>query len=158
MKKIRTFYIFIVAIMFSFDCFSDEQCLSYYDEEMNKTVYLVPYLMAQHPEGDAAHLKYLSESLRGESIKKEEFPSKIGLSFIVDDDGTIHNIKVVKSNRTDYGCLNERYEYKSEEEYTSFDKKLVEALKSMPNWKAAVYDDGNVASLVLVPLRLDPPR
>lgn len=83
----------------------------------NSKVYDVVEQMPSFPGGPSALIQYLSNSVRYPAVAEEEgVQGKVFCSFIVETDGSISNIKVIKSV------------------YPSLDKEAIRVIKSMPRW------------------------
>ena len=137
---------------------SDEDCLSYYDEDLKNSIYTHPQIMAEYPGGERELLKYISGNIKAQVPNEDDMlQTKSSLVFIVDDDGIIKHIKVIK-NRVKDEHSETKYEYKTEEEYTPYDKEFVRVLKTIQRWNPAVCNGRNVPSLISLPIRFHPSR
>lgn len=82
-------------------------------------VFMVVEEMPQFPGGQQALFRYLSENVKYPVIAQENgIQGRVICQFIVDKDGSITNVEVVKSGGD-----------------ASLDKEAVRVIKSMPNWK-----------------------
>lgn len=83
----------------------------------NNMVYDVVEVMPQYPGGPIAMLKYIMENIKyPEQAMKEGIQGRVTVSFIVEKDGSISNVKPVLSV---HPLLN---------------KEAVRVVKSMPKW------------------------
>ena len=131
-----------------------DTCASYYDKEFEKMVYYIPQVMAEYPTGDVEMLKFISENLKPQ--KQTELQGKINLHLIIDDNGTILRIRVIRGRNKDSTDFYLKYIFKTEEEYTPYDKEFIRIIKTMPPWTPAKCDGVNVASIVSTPVRFNP--
>ena len=134
---------------------SYNECLSYYDEDMKKIVFTHSQIMPIYPGGDAELLRYITENINLQA--QDEIWGKVLLAFIVDDDGSIKHIKVIKNSIKGENSET-KYEYKTEDEYTSNDREFVRVLKTMQRWTPAVCNGRYVPSRFSVPIRVHPSR
>ena len=73
--------------------------------------------MPEYPGGMEALFKYLSENVKyPEDAKKQKIEGRVLASFVVETDGSITNVEVVKPA------------------FPSLDAEAVRVLSSMPNW------------------------
>lgn len=73
--------------------------------------------MPKFPGGDKALAKYLAENIRyPESAKKEGIEGKVYVEFIVEADGSLTNIRILRGLQAD------------------IDKETIRAVKGMPKW------------------------
>lgn len=102
-------------------------CLCAYAQELKDpspaneedVVFMVVEEMPQFPGGQQALFRYLSENVKYPVIAQENgIQGRVICQFIVDKDGSITNVEVVKSGGD-----------------ASLDKEAVRVIKSMPNWK-----------------------
>jgi len=131
-----------------------DTCSSHYDKELEKMVYYIPQVMAEYPTGDVEMLKFISENLNPK--KQAELQGRISLHLIVDDDGTILRIKVIRGRNKDSTDFYLSYIFKTEDEYTLYDKEFIRMIKTMPPWIPAKCDGVNVASIVSLPVHFNP--
>ena len=75
-------------------------------------------VMPEYPGGDQAMMKFVSENVQyPEEAKEKEISGRVLVSFIVEKDGSIADVKVVKG--IGGGC----------------DEEAVRVVKAMPKWK-----------------------
>ncbi len=87
------------------------------DEEDEK-IYVVVEQMPQFPGGQQALFKYLSENVKYPAIAKENrIQGRVICQFVVNKDGSITDVEVVRSGGD-----------------PSLDREAVRVIKSMPNW------------------------
>ena len=83
----------------------------------NDMEYCIVEMMPQYPGGLAAMLKYIRENIKyPEQAMKERIQGRVTVSFIVEKDGSISNVKAVRSV------------------HPLLDKEAVRMVKSMPKW------------------------
>ena len=84
----------------------------------NDSVYQIVEEMPQFPGGEQAMMKYIAENVKyPEDAKEKNQSGRVFLSFVVEKDGRVDDVKVLKSV-----C-------------ESVDKEAVRVVKAMPNWK-----------------------
>ena len=83
----------------------------------NNMVYDVVEVMPQYPGGQIAMLKYFMENIKyPEQAMKEGIQGRVTVSFIVEKDGRVSNVRLLRSVQS------------------SLDKEAVRVVKSMPKW------------------------
>lgn len=83
----------------------------------NDMVFDVVEVMPQYPGGQIAMLKYIMENMKyPEQAMKEGIQGRVAVSFIVEKDGSISNVRPVLSV------------------HPLLDKEAVRVVKSMPKW------------------------
>lgn len=83
----------------------------------NDMEYCIVEMMPQYPGGLAAMLKYIRENIKyPEQAMKERIQGRVTVSFIIEKDGSISDVKAVRSV---HPLLN---------------KEAVRVVKSMPKW------------------------
>lgn len=83
----------------------------------NNMVYDVVEVMPQYPGGQIAMLKYIMENIKyPEQAMKEGIQGRVTVSFIVEKDGRVSNVRLLRSVQS------------------SLDKEAVRVVKSMPKW------------------------
>ena len=84
----------------------------------NDSVYQIVEEMPQFPGGEQAMMKYIAENVKyPEDAKEKNQSGRVFLSFVVEKDGRVDDVKVLKSV-----C-------------ESVDNEAVRVVKAMPNWK-----------------------
>ena len=84
----------------------------------NDSVYQIVEEMPQFPGGEQAMMKYIAENVNyPEDAKEKNQSGRVFLSFVVEKDGRVDDVKVLKSV-----C-------------ESVDNEAVRVVKAMPNWK-----------------------
>lgn len=84
-------------------------------------------VMPQFPGGDQAMMKFVSENVQyPEEAKEKEISGRVMVGFIVEKDGSISDVKVVKG--IGGGC----------------DEEAVRVVKAMPKWKPGKQDGKTV--------------
>ena len=82
------------------------------------TIYQICEIMPQFPGGEQAMMKYIAENVKyPEDAKEKNQSGRVFLSFVVEKDGRVDDVKVLKSV-----C-------------ESVDNEAVRVVKAMPNWK-----------------------
>lgn len=80
-------------------------------------VYDVVEVMPQFPGGQIAMLKYIMENIKyPKQIMEEGIQGRVTVSFIVEKDGRVSNVKLLRSVQP------------------SLDKEAIRVVKSMPKW------------------------
>jgi protein TonB len=88
------------------------------DTAKTEDVFTVVEQMPEFPGGQDAFNKFLNENLiYPKKAKKNGIEGKVWVSFIVDKDGTIRNVELIKG--IGFGC----------------DEEVVRVVKLMPKWK-----------------------
>ncbi len=83
----------------------------------NDMEYCIVEMMPQYPGGLAAMLKYIRENIKyPEQAMKERIQGRVTVSFIIEKDGSISDVKAVRSV------------------HPLLDKEAVRMVKSMPKW------------------------
>lgn len=83
----------------------------------NNMVYDVVEVMPQYPGGQIAMLKYLMENIKyPKQIMEEGIQGRVTVSFIVEKDGRVSNVRLLRSVQS------------------SLDKEAIRVVKSMPKW------------------------
>jgi TonB family protein len=92
--------------------------------------------MPMYPGGEPAMMKFLSENISyPKKARKKNIQGTVALSFIVEKDGHLSNVKVLRS--VGGGC----------------DEEAVRVIKSMPNWTPAMHDDNPVRVKFTIPIK-----
>ena len=88
------------------------------EEEVEEEIFVVVEKMPEFPGGQAALFKYLSENVKYPVIAQENgIQGRVICQFVVNTDGSIVNVEVVRSGGD-----------------SSLDKEAVRVIKSMPKW------------------------
>ena len=83
----------------------------------NNMVYDVVEVMPQYPGGQIAMLKYIMENIKyPKQIMEEGIQGRVTVSFIVEKDGRVSNVRLLRSVQP------------------LLDKEAVRVVKSMPKW------------------------
>ena len=83
----------------------------------NDMLFSVVEVMPQYPGGQIAMLKYIMENIKyPEQAMKKGIQGRVVVSFIVEKDGRISNVRLLRSVES------------------SLDKEAVRVVKSMPKW------------------------
>lgn len=83
----------------------------------NNMAYDVVEVMPQFPGGQTAMLKYLMENIKyPKQAMKEGIQGRVTVSFIVEKDGRVSNVRLLRSVQP------------------SLDKEAIRVVKSMPKW------------------------
>lgn len=83
----------------------------------NNMVYDVVEVMPQYPGGQIAMLKYIMENIKyPKQIMEEGIQGRVTVSFIVEKDGRVSNVRLLRSVQP------------------SLDKEAIRVVKSMPKW------------------------
>ena len=83
----------------------------------NNMVYDVVEVMPQYPGGQIAMMKYIMENIKyPKQIMEEGIQGRVTVSFIVEKDGRVSNVRLLRSVQP------------------ALDKEAVRVVKSMPKW------------------------
>lgn len=83
----------------------------------NNMVYDVVEVMPQYPGGQIAMLKYIMKNIKyPKQIMEEGIQGRVTVSFIVEKDGRVSNVRLLRSVQP------------------SLDKEAIRVVKSMPKW------------------------
>ena len=83
----------------------------------NNMVYDVVEVMPQYPGGQIAMLKYIMENIKyPKQAMKEGIQGRVTVSFIVEKDGRVSNVRLLRSVQS------------------ALDKEAIRVVKSMPKW------------------------
>ncbi|MBQ9509795.1 MAG: TonB family protein [Bacteroidales bacterium] len=99
------------------------------------SVYNKPEVMPEFPGGMEAMMKYLSENLKyPETAKEKNTQGRVLVTFIVEKNGSISDVKVVKGIGN--GC----------------DEEAVRVIKAMPKWKPGMQNGKKVRVSFAIPI------
>lgn len=94
-----------------------------------------PDKFAEFPEGEAAMKRFISENINyPEKAMERGEEGKVFIQFVVEKDGTITDIKVLKSVSP------------------SLDKEAIRLVSTMPKWTPGIYKNKYVRSYVRFPI------
>ena len=103
--------------------------------EEKDSVYNQPEVMPEFPGGMEAMMKYLSENLKyPEQAKEKKTQGRVLVSFVVEKNGSISDVKVVKGIGN--GC----------------DEEAVRVIKAMPKWKPGMQNGKKVRVSFAIPI------
>ena len=104
-------------------------------DDSDNSVYKLVEEMAQFPGGQNEMLKYLQENLQyPEAAKANDVHGKVIVKFIVERDGSLSDIKVMRGLGS--GC----------------DEEAIRLIQSMPKWKAGKNRGKEVRTSMMVPV------
>ncbi len=93
---------------------------------------------AQFPGGNTALAKYLDNNLKyPEEAQKQKWAGTTLIGFTVNEDGSISNIRVVKSSKL------------------VLDNEALRLVKTMPKWTPASQNGANKKDMVILPVNFD---
>jgi TonB family protein len=107
----------------------------------NDSIYGVVDELASFPGGEAAYMKWLSDHIKyPEECKAQSIQGRVMIQFVVNKDGSIPEIKVLKSP------------------HSLLSEEAVRVVKAMPKWKPAKAEGEIVRSRFILPImfRLPP--
>lgn len=113
--------------------FSQEKTVSF--PEIEDSIYTDADVAANFPGGKAAILNFIAENLH---YPFEDVEGKCYLRFIVDKEGTISNVKILRGIPDCPQC----------------DKEVIRLIQSMPKWIPATIQGKPVASYVNFPITI----
>ena len=88
------------------------------EEEVDETVFVVVENMPEFPGGQAELMKFLSQNVKYPALAQENgIQGRVVCQFVVERDGSIANVEVVRSSQDN-----------------SLDREAVRVIKSMPKW------------------------
>ena len=104
-------------------------------ESVDEPTFIAVEQMPEFPGGQEGLVNYLVENLNyPEKAKAEKITGKVYVSFVVEKDGSISNVKVLRD--IGYGCGEE----------------AVRVVKAMPRWKPGMQRGKNVRVQYTLPL------
>ncbi|MBP5241941.1 MAG: energy transducer TonB [Bacteroidales bacterium] len=104
-------------------------------ESVDEPTFITVEQMPEFPGGQEGLVNYLVENLNyPEKAKAEKITGKVYVSFVVEKDGSISNVKVLRD--IGYGCGEE----------------AVRVVKAMPRWKPGMQRGKNVRVQYTLPL------
>ena len=114
---------------------SAEDTAQFKNAESTEKTYVVVEQMPAFPGGDAALMKYLSENIKyPEAAEKAGEQGRVVVNFIVEKDGAISNVNVVRSVTP------------------TLDAEAVRVIKAMPKWVPGKQDGQSVRVKYNVPV------
>ena len=103
------------------------------DEER---IYTMPEALAEFPGGQDAMLTYLRKNVQyPEDAKIAKKQGTVYISFVVNQDGRINDVKVLRGL------------------YPSLDKEAIRVISTMPNWKPGTQNGRPVRTQLNLPIR-----
>lgn len=114
---------------------AEEKTLPQLSLEQKPVDYLVVEVLPEYPGGPVEFMKWLTKNLRypAEAIRKK-VQGKVVAQFIVNDDGSITELKIIKS-------LN-----------AACDQEALRVLRMMPKWKPGLQNDKPCRTMVAIPI------
>lgn len=101
----------------------------------NNMLFSVVEVMPQYPGGQIAMMKYIMENMKyPKQAMKEGIQGRVAVSFIVEKDGSISNVRPIHSV------------------HTLLDKEAVRVVKSMPKWSPGKQNGKPVRVQLIVPI------
>ena len=114
---------------------SPEDTAQFKNAESTEKMYVVVEQMPAFPGGDAALMKYLSENIKyPKAAEKAGEQGRVVVNFIVEKDGAISNVNVVRSVTP------------------TLDAEAVRVIKAMPKWVPGKQDGQSVRVKYNVPV------
>lgn len=108
------------------------------DKDTIQEVFVDPVIPPKFPGGDEALMQYLSENLvYPPTIQDKRFKGKVLVQFVVETDGSISNVEVVRSLDKD------------------LDEEVVRVIKNMPKWIPAEQDGKAIREYYRVPISFE---
>ena len=96
---------------------------------------VIPDVMPVFPGGDEGLMNYISQRLMyPKSAQELGIEGRVTLRYVIDKDGTVKNVEVVKS--VDPAC----------------DREAMRVIKGMPKWTPAQKDGVSVATYYTIPI------
>ncbi len=110
-----------------------------HQEKLRDSIVSFPAQEASYPGGNVALLRFISEHIEYPS-SNGDFPGKVSIYFVVERDGSITHVRLVKSSGNDL-----------------FDRNCLNLVRAMPKWEPAQDESGKaVRSEMLLPVLIDP--
>lgn len=107
-------------------------------EEIVEQAFAFAEVMPSFQGGDAALMRYLGENLKYPKIAKEaNVEGVVFIQFVVEPDGTITNVNVVRGV------------------FDALDQEAVRVIENMPTWKAGMQNGRKVRVIYTIPIRFD---
>lgn len=101
----------------------------------NDMLFSVVEVMPQYPGGQIAMMKYIMENMKyPEQAMKKGIQGRVAVSFIIEKDGSISNVRPIHSV------------------HTLLDKEAVRVVKSMPKWSPGKQHGKPVRVQLIVPI------
>ncbi|HBN06159.1 MAG TPA: hypothetical protein DD434_10300 [Bacteroidales bacterium] len=100
----------------------------------NEPIFVVAEESPEFPGGDTALYNFIEENLRYPNTEAD-FQGKIILSFIVEKDGSLSNVKLIRGL------------------YKPFDEEAIRVVKLMPKWKPAKQRGKTVRFQNVLPIK-----
>lgn len=116
-----------------------EACKPVMDSLFNREIYEYLDSEPEFPGGTVMFYRYLQKNLNG--IQTGQYQTHSEVAFIVETDGTIKDVKIVKP-----------YLRKG---LTILEKDAIQLVKRMPAWKPAICDGNPVPSKFIVPIQVE---
>lgn len=106
-------------------------------DTIEQKIYNVVEQVAKYPGGTYAMFKYLATNMRyPEDAKNEKKEGRSYIKFVIDTDGSLSNIKVMKSSG-----------------HESLDKEAMRVVAAMPKWQPAIQGGEKVKSNFVIPVQ-----
>ena len=108
------------------------------DKDTIQEVFVNPVIPPKFPGGEEAFFQYLSENLVcPPTIQEKRGKGKVLVQFVVETDGSISNVEVVRSL------------------YKDLDEEVVRVIKNMPKWIPAEQDGKAIREYYRVPISFE---
>ena len=105
------------------------------DAPSNDSIYQIVDEMPQFPGGEAAMMKFVANNVKyPQEAKDKEIDGRVFVSFVVEKDGSVSNVKVMRG--IGGGC----------------DEEAVRVISAMPKWKPGIKDGKPVRVSYMMPL------
>jgi len=106
------------------------------DVDKTNQVYTFVEHMPQFPGGDAEMIKYLSKNIKyPKKAKKKGIQGTVYITFVVEIDGTLSGIKVLRGVHKD------------------IDKEAIRAISTMPKWEKGSHRDTPARVQINLPIK-----
>ncbi len=108
------------------------------DKDTIQEVFVDSVIHPKFPGGDEALMQYLSENLvYPPTLQEKRFKGKVLVQFVVETDGSISNVEVVRSL------------------YKDLDEEVVRVIKNMPKWIPAEQDGKAIREYYKLPISFE---
>ncbi len=124
-----------VGIDSSFQAVKEDLYQTLKNKSVGDSIYQIVDEMPQFPGGEAAMMKFVANNVKyPQEAKDKEIDGRVFVSFVVEKDGSVSNVKVMRG--IGGGC----------------DEEAVRVISAMPKWKPGIKDGKPVRVSYMMPL------
>lgn len=136
MKYILTiFFLFFIALLFAQSNNSKIECKTQFDSISNRTIYSIVDKLPEFPGGIDTMKKYISTNIKWPNDGQDDFQGTVYVSVIVETDGTLSNITILKGI------------------YDLSDNEALRIIENMPKWKPGKCNGQIVPVKYCIPIK-----